>query len=202
MAARTFRFQGREYDYFSHPYNSAGTNERTVEVPLARDWLARHEGPALEVGNVLSHYGSVSHPIVDRYEPAEGVLNVDIEAYRPEAPFGLILALSTLEHIGWDEGERREPEKLPRVLRHLLEALLRPGGAFLATVPLGHNPHLDALVRERRTGTELAFLRRVNAENDWEEISEREVGEPRYGYPFNNGNTLAILFREAGPTPD
>jgi hypothetical protein len=188
-----FLFGGERYPYFAHPYNNAGWNERRVEIPLALAALAREEGPVLEVGNVLAHYGVRGHTVVDRYEAGEGVRNVDIEAYVPEEPFGLIVSISTLEPVGWDEGETVDPEKGGRVLRRLTGELLRPGGRLLATAPQGHNPHLDRLVREGTTGAETAFLRRVNRENEWEEIAAAEAGDARYGHPFNNGNVLAVL---------
>ena len=50
-----FTFQGETYNYFHHPYNTAG--ERTVEVPIAKKLLDEYAGRrVLEVGNVLSPF--------------------------------------------------------------------------------------------------------------------------------------------------
>ena len=106
-----------------------------MEVALALsalDWLP---SPLLEIGNVLSHYGVQGHTIVDRYEEGEGVLNMDIEEWTPDARFASVVSISTLEHIGWDDDER-DPEKARRVLARILNDLLAPGGhLFLAGPP-------------------------------------------------------------------
>src|SRR4051794_26733764 len=75
----TFRLDGRDHPYAVEPYNATWRNERTVEVTLLRDALQRHRGGrVLELGNVMAHYGHVGHDVVDRYEAAPGVHNVDI----------------------------------------------------------------------------------------------------------------------------
>src|SRR2546430_9278756 len=56
-------------------------------------------------------------------------------------PYDLIVSVSTLEHVGYDE-DPREPDKAARAVRNLL-GLLAPGGTMLATIPIGHNRDLD-----------------------------------------------------------
>jgi len=76
---RTFVFDGTAYPYFYHPYNNTQRNERSIEVPIIWDQVCRsREGAILEIGNVLSHYFDVSHMIVDKYEVAPGVANIDV----------------------------------------------------------------------------------------------------------------------------
>ncbi|MCI4349614.1 MAG: hypothetical protein L3J93_05300, partial [Thermoplasmata archaeon] len=106
---RTFTLNGAAFPYFDHPYNHTWANERRVEVPLALARLrALGGGRCLEVGNVLSHYANRSPDwtIVDKYERAEGVVNVDFLEFAPRTGFDLVLSVSTLEHIGWDEQPR------------------------------------------------------------------------------------------------
>ena len=69
----------------------------------------------LEVGNVLGHYVPVEHLVVDKYEQAPGVLNDDVADLDLGRQFDLVLAVSTLEHVGLDE-ETRDPDK-PRHAR-------------------------------------------------------------------------------------
>src|SRR3989344_2958190 len=71
---KTFTFQGSKYNYFFHKYNVAWRNERTVEIPIIKRVVDRFKGKKiLEVGNVLSHYFTVRHDIVDKYEKAKNV---------------------------------------------------------------------------------------------------------------------------------
>ncbi len=59
-----FRFQGRSFPYFVHPYHDAGRNERTVEVSPALAAVREARGRVLEVGHVLGHYGVTGHTVV------------------------------------------------------------------------------------------------------------------------------------------
>lgn len=141
----TFTYWGSTFDYFDHPYNTTVLNERAVEIPIVRDWLPDGEG--LEVGNVLSHYQPVTHRVVDRHE--RGVENLDVFDITGE--YDWVLSISTLEHVRWDPPEPQDPNGSIRALQHL-RGLLRPGGRMLVTVPLGHQPHLDAVLMANETG--------------------------------------------------
>ncbi len=166
----TFRYQGREYSYFYHPYHYTWASERTVEIPLAREFLRALSGSqVLEVGNVLNHYSASSHRVVvDKYEKGEGVLNTDIIDYQPQVQFDAVIAISTLEHIGRDE-RPQDRTKARRALNRL-DSFLRPGGHGFVTVPLGHNPDLDELMLgERPFGGTVGFLERVSWDNRWRE---------------------------------
>jgi hypothetical protein len=163
MRRETFRAWGRELPYLVHPYNSTWRNERSVEVPLARAFLEDHgHGRGMEFGNVLSHYGlSTGGEVVDKYEKAPGVANVDILDHHPAVPLDFIVCISTLEHVGWDESPRDE-QKAIRALTHLRSLLADDGRMFL-TVPLGHHPVLDeALAQGIGTVREMTMVRRKN----------------------------------------
>jgi hypothetical protein len=147
----TFTWMGRELPYLDHPYNTTALNERAVEVPIALSWSARREGEGLEVGNVLSHYAEVSHRVIDLYEEAPGVDNVDVLA--AEGRYDWIVAVSTLEHVGWEKqgagNTRWEDEDTPwgPIAAHgRLLGMLKPGGRMLVTVPFGQHPYLDGAV--------------------------------------------------------
>jgi len=144
----TFTFQGGTYTQFWHRYNSTWRNERAVEIPIIRGVVRRSPGARiLEVGNVLSHYGPVSHEVVDKYEKAEGVINEDICSYAPLEKYDLILSISTLEHVGWDE-EPRRPEKILSAFENL-KCLLALGGRIVVTLPLGYNRPMDQWKKAR-----------------------------------------------------
>jgi SAM-dependent methyltransferase len=173
-SSRVFYFRGREYEYFFHPYNLAWRNERTVELPIALQMLEDCSGETLEVGNVLPHYVDIQHDVLDKYEVARGVINEDASSYRPDKRYALILSMSTLEHMGWDE-HPRDIDK-PALAVANLSSLLAPGGTLVATLPVGQNPELERLIeRGEISFTELYALRRVSRNNDWEEADYESV---------------------------
>ena len=64
-----FVFKGETLSCFYHAYNMTWACERCVEVPIARSYQARvSSNNILEVGNVLSHYGVISHSVIDKFE--------------------------------------------------------------------------------------------------------------------------------------
>ena len=94
-------------------------NERAIEVPIVWKIVSEYsEGRILEVGNVLSHYFSVCHDILDKYEKADGVINQDVVNFWAPNKYELIVSISTLEHVGWDESPR-DPNKILRAIENL-----------------------------------------------------------------------------------
>lgn len=176
-----FTFAGERHRYLYHPYKWTWLTERTVEVPIAGAFLERHGGGrVLEVGNVLPHYGPHGHLVVDKYERAEGVLNLDVTELDRLGRFDLVVCISTLEHVGWDE-EPREPDKAVEAVGRLA-ALLAPGGRLLLTIPVGYHPGLDAALesgalRFARSGA----LRRDHIGPHWREAAPADV----WGTPYD-----------------
>ena len=153
----TVTWWGERLTLFDHPYNTTRRNERAVEIPCAVTWLKGRGGRGLEVGNVLGHYGMNGHRVVDRWEEAPGVDNIDV--FDIEGAYRWIVAISTLEHVRRDEPEK-DPTGAWRALGHL-RSLLKPGGAMLVTVPLGWNADLDAhLMDGSGADRECTFVRR------------------------------------------
>jgi hypothetical protein len=63
----TFIFNGQKYYYFYHRHNVVWKNERTVEIPIIWPVIKKNSHKnILEVGNVLSHYFSISHDVLDK----------------------------------------------------------------------------------------------------------------------------------------
>ncbi len=187
-----FRCGGKRYPYFCHPYNGAGLNERTVEIAIARELIREYSGRRiLEVGNVLANYGPVTHTVVDKYEEAPGVLNQDIVDLDGNECYDLIVGISTIEHVGFDE-EPRDPGKLARAVERLC-ALLAPGGMLFLTFPLAYNPDADRFWREDTSFfTRKLCLRRTSFLNFWREVPCPAAGEALYGHPWVGGNWVAI----------
>ena len=157
MTETTFRFRGEQHTYLDDPYNTTRLNERAVEVPIAAAFLDRQpiRSVGLEVGNVLSHYRPGSHRVVDRHEQAPGVENLDV--FDIVGAYDWIVAVSTLEHVRWDETPR-EPDGAAQALSHL-RSLLTPDGRLLLTHPFGWHPFFDAHLLELHAGGALGDAR-------------------------------------------
>jgi len=190
---KVFKFQGNTFSYFYHEYNRTWENERAIEVPIIWEIVERHRARnILEVGNVLSHYFPVNHDIVDKYEKADGVINQDVVYFQPSKRYDLIISISTLEHVGWDE-EPRDPAKILLAIENL-ERLLAPGGKMIITLPLGYNSELDKLLREGMIQfTRRFFLKRISKDNQWKEVRNAKYGEP---FPAANGLIIGFIERE------
>ncbi len=170
-----FAFQGRKYRYHHAMYNKTWTNERAVEVPIIWRWVEEFKGRRiLEVGNVLSYYFETNHDVLDKYEILDGVINEDATQFQARKKYDLIVSISTLEHVGVDDDEKR-PEKALEAISNLIRNL-KPDGEFLATFPLGYNSALDnAFFEGTLPFTEYYYLKRASMFNRWREISREEI---------------------------
>jgi len=191
---KSFVFDGRSYQYFYHFYNKTWKNERGIEIPIFLDLIQAHQGKRiLEVGNVLAHYCPMQHDVVDKYEVEPGVINQDIVEFVPPVKYDLIVSISTLEHVGWDE-EPREPTKLLKAIDHLRYHCLAPGGTIVASLPLGHNTYLDNLLKTGKTPfTKLKFLKRVSKRNYWVESDLDHCHDATYGRFVANAVVIGTI---------
>lgn len=135
MDVTSFKWRGKRLDYLDHEYNTTALNERAIEVPIAQEFIARQTGEGLEIGNVLSHYGDTDHRVVDLFEEADHVENLDILDL--EASVDWVVAISTLEHVHTDD-----PTASIRALRRLLDFAPK----VLVTVPFDQHPYLDGAI--------------------------------------------------------
>lgn len=181
-SGRSFIFQGKTLEYAQDAYNYSWRNERSVEIPIFRDALAPYQSSQiLEVGAVLRNYMQSSHVVIDKYEQAPGVLNVDVIEYAPGRTFDMIVAISTLEHVGWDETPK-EPAKVRRAIDHL-RSLLSPAGMLMVSFPIGYNSEVNTLLANQDYAWDsVVFLQRVSRNNIWREVP-MEVVLPRDGTP-------------------
>jgi hypothetical protein len=194
VRAKTFRFDGKEYEYLYHSYNKTWKNERGVEIPIFRELILRHQGKRiLEVGNVLAHYLPVQHDVVDKYEVAPGVINQDIVEFVPPKRYDLIFSVSTLEHVGWDE-EPLNPAKLLQAIDHLRTACLAPLGTLVASLPIGYNRYFDDLLRSGKSPfTTQRFLKRASKRNYWVESDWENCRDAPYGRFVANALVIGFI---------
>lgn len=194
VRSKTFVFDGRQYLYLYHFYNKTWKNERGIEIPIFRELLLRHQGERiLEVGNVLAHYFPIHHDVVDKYEVAPGVINQDIVEFVPPRKYDLIVSISTLEHVGWDE-QPQEPAKLLQAIDHLRETCLAPSGTIVVSLPIGYNNYFDALLENSKTlFTTQHFLKRVSKKNYWVETDWENCRDVKYGRFLANALVIGLI---------
>lgn len=108
----TFTFRQESLYYNRIPVNN--WSERAVELPIAFNFLAKFisnndkVNKILEVANVLYYYenslseyiGIRPRRIVDKFEQALGIDNVDCMDLQSEEKYQVIVSVSTVEHIG------------------------------------------------------------------------------------------------------
>ena len=197
-----FTWQGTELHHFWHEYNRTWLSERALEIPIAREFLAGFtaESRGLEIGNVLGHYQAIGHRVVDKYERSPAVENIDVVDVTITEPLDFVIALSTLEHVGWDEPVR-DVAKAPSALDHL-RSLLRPdGGRLLLTAPLGHNPGLDARLLAPDSGAVSADIYVRDRRDRWEWVDRPEPWQIRYLYDLRSAGCLWVGQFESKSAP-
>lgn len=195
-SAHTFFFRKTKHRYFYHQYNVTWASERAIEIPIVRGIIERRSNRRiLEMGNVLSHYFPTNHDILDKYERHKNVINQDVIDFYPREKYDLIVSISTLEHIGWDEHllyRGPEPRKILLAFNNLKNCL-KPNGEMLVTFPVGYNPKLDRMIDSGRvTFTQLLCMKRISADNAWREAKWRDIRNAQYDNPFISANGLVI----------
>jgi len=200
--ARRFAFRGRSLRYFYHSYNTTWDNERCVEVAIALDAIrsAKEGARILEIGNVLNMYAPFPHDVVDKFERAPGVLNEDVITFSPARPYDLIVSVSTMEHVGWDE-EPRRPGDVLRGFENLTRKCLAAGGTLLVTVPVGYNGALDTYLAQGLIGfTTLYFMKHIYPDDVWLEVSKDEAMRTPYGARYRGANAIVVGVFEKSDT--
>ena len=198
----TFFWNGQTLEYFDHRYNHTRLNMRRVEIPIARWFLRQKLGGArvLEIGNVLSHYGPVTWPVVDLYEP--GAINQDVMAWEPEEPVDLLISISTIEHIGTGKYATKGtvPARPSQILARF-RSFLAPGGQAAITAPTGYNPALDRELRAGTLGADEMWFMRVRLDRipvEWSECTmEEALAMPRRACSgYWSGGMMVLICRK------
>lgn len=194
-----FIINNKKYNYFYHFYNTTFRKERAIEIPIVLGFVKKYlDKEILEVGNVLNHYYKFKHDVVDKFEVYPKVINEDIVTFKPNKKYDLIISISTIEHIGWDENphfkkeNKKEKNKILQVLTNLTR-LLSKNGKLVVTFPLGYNLYLDKLLESKKLYfSEVYYMKRISRNNIWRQVNYNEVKDTQYGYPYENGNGLVL----------
>jgi len=185
---------GKAYRYFDTVKTWHG--ERAVEIPIVMEMVRKYQGTnILEIGNVLSNHVRFEHDILDKYEIAKGIMNEDVVDFRPEKRYDLVVSISTLEHVGWDE-KPRDNMKIPRAIENMKALITSRGGMIIITLPLGYNSALDKLLKDGIIRFSKQYhLVRISKGNEWKESSWEDVQVAKYNtpLPFANGLLIGII---------
>lgn len=189
----SFIYRDKELEFFWHPYNRTWLGERSIEISAARDFLERQNSSSsgLEIGNVLSHYQPTNHKVVDKYERGDGVENKDVLSITTSAPLDWIIAISTLEHVGWDEPEK-DFTKAVRSFE-FLRSLLKPiTGRMFVTIPLGYHPHMDAYILSGIPGVEHEAIYVRDHKDCWSKVAFPEPHQICYLHDLRSAGILWV----------
>lgn len=196
-ASTRFTFKKKNYRYFHHIYNHTWGNERRVEIPIIWNLIRNKKSATiLEIGNVLSHYFSIAHDVLDKYEKGPSVINEDVVTYKSKKKYDLIVSISTLEHVGWDEA-KKDKLKILQAIKNL-KTMLSPAGKIIFTVPLGYNPYLDTIVAQGKLVTdECYYLERISNDNLWKEskLDKNHLAAYNAPFPYANGIIIGIVYK-------
>ncbi|MEG3974714.1 glycosyltransferase family 1 protein [Microcoleus sp. herbarium8] len=228
----TFIFNGQELPYNRIEHNNFPCSERAVEIPIACNFLARLNDKTrlLEVGNVLKHYEELiqrdlaeiqARRIIDKYEIADGVDNVDLMELPLSEQYSAIICISTVEHIGQGaEPNQTYGENLDKCDREgplkaiaQIYDLLSDGGQAFITVPFGKllergwfiqfdRDYLNLLFEKYnipQTAINPSFLKLVQTyyrpthRSVWVQANPLELSNVEYDAPFSFANAIAVL---------
>jgi hypothetical protein len=190
---KKFIFNSIELNYFYHFYNKTYENERIIEIPILLELLSKYKiNNYYELGNVLINYGIKGHPVIDKYDNSENIIKEDIVTFKPLKKLNNLVSISTLEHIGWDEGEKNY-SKVSKAFHNILDSLLLPGGIFIFTFPVGYNPHLDEYIKINKDKFYKIYpFIRINIKNTWVETDFETCMNQKFNHPYINANGLIV----------
>ncbi len=184
------------YKYYSR--NSFLLSERAVELPIALSFYKRNKhDTVLEVGNVMHHIMCIpkGYDILDKYEIGKNIINEDVVDYKPNKKYDMIISVSTMEHVGFDEAEKY-PNKSLTAIKNIMK-LLKPRGKLLITVPLCYNPAIDLMIRKHKIKfTHSYFLKRISQWNYWVSTNAKNALQLKYNSKYRAANAIAVLIKE------
>ncbi|AKD24655.1 hypothetical protein CL55_00003220 [Polynucleobacter duraquae] len=188
-----FTFDGVRLEYFYHLYNKTYENERIIEIPIISHLINKYNLiEYCELGNVVWNYGIRGHMVIDKYDLSSSVLKEDIATYKPSKKIANMISISTLEHVGWDEGERGY-DKVGQAFNNIMNNVIIQGGYFIYTFPVGYNPFLDNyILKNKNLFKKLFFMKRISIDNVWVETNLEDCMNTKFDSPFINANGLVI----------
>lgn len=190
-AKKYFIFEKKRLVYFYR--GGSAFTERAIEIPLANYFFKKNKNiRILEIGNVMNQYKKYNSTVVDKYALVEGVLNEDIVCYKPETKYDIIISISTLEHVGWDEIPK-ESKKFSNAIKNIKKNCLKKNGKLIFTVPLGYNTYMDRILKNNKINFyKKYFFKRISLNNQWALADEKEAFSKKYNFPYECANAIML----------
>ena len=137
---------------------------------------------------------------MDKYGEADYVINEDIIDFNPSKRYDLIICISTLEHVGWDEPVR-EPDKIFPAIENL-KNLLSSTGTLIVTIPVNWNPYLDESLKNGKIKfSEQYYLKKISKKNyKWAQSTLEDTFYETYGPSPWGANGLFIGIENKNPS--
>jgi hypothetical protein len=194
FASKSITLLNRKLPYFIHHYNATWRNERALEIAIAKALISEWAGlKVMELGNVMSYYEKHDFCVVDKYEKSPGVIAQDFLTFVSPNPFDAFIAISTFEHIGWDEAEKSK-EKLQKCFNNIYKHVNNLEN-ILVTCPLLYNSYLDELVADDALPfAQLEFFVRSKDNPEWSKVDKLTALKDcyRYAKDFQGAQSLLI----------
>ena len=141
----------------------------------------------------MSKYIHFEHTILDKYEIETGIVNQDIVDYNPKSRFDAIISISTIEHVGFDEPDRKEGKALAALLK--IEDLLSEGGEALISVPVRYNPEIDYILANRVINfSKVIYMKKRSRMNLWTETDFNDCRKIPYNYRCPCASCVAFIY--------
>jgi hypothetical protein len=179
----TFMYRGEKLPYFLHRKSLTWTNERAIEIPIAVHHIKNmKKRRILEVGAVLPHYyPTIKKDVVDKFEKGDGIMNIDVLDFRPKLKYDLIVSISTLEHVGFDDDVKDAGGTL-KAIKNLKINCLKNGGIMVITLPIDYNKNVDKqLCAGQLKFDEEHYYIKKNRFNRWKETDKNKAMKVKYG---------------------
>lgn len=213
LSNQYFTFEGNKLEYFFHLYNNFRLTERTIEIPIIKYYLLQNNyHDVLEVGNVSNYYYEEfaklirKRTVVDKYEIATDVINVDICEYQPDRKFDFIFSVSTFEHMDSDRGHNQNysPGKhnMSSVasdnINYVINNMLVDGGKMIITGPLGYTPEFDRTFfsedfQRYNIRSYKRFVFQKTDDISWIQLGDFNEVNVQYNAPLIGTNYLAVI---------
>ena len=185
MRDRYFKVNDCVFPYFSHPYNDAGTNERTVEVPLGEFFINNFGYGITEVGAVMGYYGFNCGEVIDSHDTLPGVIKANA-VYDIDYTNKNVLSISTIEHFKSNEySNTSDNDSIV-----FLEKIISTTKNYLITWPISYNKILDNFVKN--SSLSYFIMERVSADNKWQKDESKSFSH-LYDSPFEKANGICCV---------
>ena len=130
---------------------------------------------------------------MDKYEIGAGIINQDIIDYDPKSRFDATISISTIEHVRFDEPDRKEGKALAALLK--IEDLLSEGGEALISVPVRYNPEIDYILANRVINfSKVIYMKKRIRMNLWTETDFNDCSKIPYNYRCPCANCVAFIY--------